>query len=112
MEHYKVLAGFGEDAGAMVEYIGTLSSDEMEKVLKYLVDFKRTRDKIKKESEARKKEELGVTPQWDNVRRDPEKYQRRLEYNREYRRRKKCAVVPEAPSSERCGAPPRVRLNI
>jgi len=89
MEHYKVLVGMGEDDDAMVEYVVSLSVEDMKKTLRYLVDFKKTRDIIKIAFEARKKEELGVTPQWDNVRKDPAKYQRKLEYNKEYRRRKR-----------------------
>lgn len=89
MEHYKKMAELVDDEHALANYALQMDAGEFGHLLNYLVKFKKSRDSIKRAFETRKTEEYGVTPQWQSIRNDPVKYQRRVEYNRLYRQRKR-----------------------
>jgi hypothetical protein len=89
MEHYKNICDFLDDDEAILQYAQTLSQTELVGLLKYLTASKRVRDDSARAFNARKAEELGHTIQWHRVKNDPEAYQRKLEYNRVYRQKKR-----------------------
>ena len=93
IQRYKQLLDLIERDGDIVFYLHSLTPDDLQSVIEYLVKFKHAREKSVQESEKKRRAELGVASSWHRVKNDPEKYQRRLANNRLYRQRKKRAAL-------------------
>jgi hypothetical protein len=83
----------GDKTSAVLGFLTNVDLREIASTLVYLAENKRSRELGIRASEAARARVLGVSPQWASIRGDPERYRRKLEYNREYRKRKKKAAA-------------------
>lgn len=88
-QFYKHLLGFLDDESAVQHYLVSLPQQDVASLVMYLAERQRVRDAAARSYTQRKMQDLGAAPSWVRAKADPEAYQKRLEYNRAYRRRKR-----------------------
>jgi hypothetical protein len=89
MEAYKQIKDILDDDEAMRHHFSTVGLHDVVKLVQFLAGRHRAREASVKRYQAKKIQELGVTPYWDYLKNNPEAYQKRLEYSRQYMRTKR-----------------------
>jgi hypothetical protein len=89
IELYKAFLPCVDDIEQARQMVTGLSLDDVTRLLMYLVRVKKAKDGCVRAAEAKRTEELGVTPNWYRIKNDPVKYAKHVEYNRQYNQRKR-----------------------
>lgn len=89
MDIYPEVSALMDDDDAMLRKLECMSTRDVFRLVKYLVSAKQARARAVRSYSEKKALEYGVSAQWQHIMTNPEAYQKKLRYNREYNRRKR-----------------------